>query len=630
MPIKSPSKVYIIAEIGVNHNGDYETARQLIYEAHEAQVDAVKFQKRDLASIYSERILKDPNSAEWNFDYLIPQLQGFELSNEAYFKIDRLCKKLNLDLVVTPMDHVSLNFLKKLTLSAVKIASGDMVNFPLIKASSDLGLPLLISTGMWGEKDITKCSDFCHKNKLDFSLLLSNSTYPTPYEAIGLEFLQTLKTLAPRIGYSGHERGIFIPVAAAALGATIIEKHLTLDRYQAGPDHKASLTPAEFEQMVKDIRSAEKALTKNKIVNQQESLNKEIFTKSAVAKLPLKKDVALKSSDITYRSPGKGIFPHEIEDYIGRRLTRDIPTGKYISQEDFAKPLPIDAWPKFNFSKKWGVKCRFHDYLKYKTLKCPVIEFHCSESDLQIDFNEVNGDSELIVHAPEIFDRQLVNFCSTDKQVISGSVSIIQKTIDKTLKIAKNWPKAKPKMVVHLGGMSLDLLETTPLSLEALSTHNKMIEIALFNFSKLRFNPADISILPENLPPRPWYLGGEWYQYGFAPASDMVKFCSEAGVKMTYDICHAQLQCNLEGSTLLDYTQKIIPYISHLHISDAAQLNAEGLQIFEGDINFEKFFKCTKGLNFSWVTEIWSGHLHNALGLRRSLELLDEHYFNLL
>ena len=185
-------------------------------------------------------------------------------------------------------------------------------------------------------------------------------------------------------------------------------------------------------------------------------------------------------------------------------------------------------------------------------------------------------------------------------------------------------------MVVHLGGMSLDLLETTPLSLEALSTHNKMIEIALFNFSKLRFNPADISILPENLPPRPWYLGGEWYQYGFAPASDMVKFCSEAGVKMTYDICHAQLQCNLEGSTLLDYTQKIIPYISHLHISDAAQLNAEGLQIFEGDINFEKFFKCTKGLNFSWVTEIWSGHLHNALGLRRSLELLDEHYFNLL
>mgnify|MGYP001189924779 FL=1 len=185
-------------------------------------------------------------------------------------------------------------------------------------------------------------------------------------------------------------------------------------------------------------------------------------------------------------------------------------------------------------------------------------------------------------------------------------------------------------MVVHLGGMSLDLLDSTKYKVNRLSTHDEMISIAIHNFKKLNFNPNEIEIIPENLPPRPWYLGGEWYQYGFAPYSDMVRFCKETGTKMTYDICHAQLQCNLENITLAEYTKNVMPYVAHMHISDATGLNGEGIQMFEGEIDFKSTFNIAKDYNFSWVTEIWSGHLHNGSGMYKALCDLENKFNKLI
>ena len=627
--LKNESKgTYIISEIGINHNGSLDTALKLIYKSYEAGVDAVKFQKRNLKKIYSKRILEDSNSAEWNFEYLIPLLKELELSKKDYLVIKKTCKKLNLDLIITPMDEESAGFISTLGIKAFKIASADMTNLSLIKKCASYNLPLIISTGMWSEEDIKKCVKFYKKNNIEYILLLANSTYPSPYEDIGLHFLETLKSQSNIVGYSGHERGTFIPIAAVALGAQIIEKHITLDRNQKGPDHKASMLPSQWKEMVKNIRLLEKSLTNKKYVNQAETLNKEAFAKSAIARKDLIKGHILLESDITYKSPGKGIFEHEISDYIGKELKQTIPKGKYISKENFKDITLINDWKKFNFSQKWGIKCRFHDYDIYKYLKSPVIEFHCSQSDLDIEFTEKNTNSELIVHAPEIFDRELVNICSRDERIVQKSLDIIQKSIDKTIQISKNWPLAKPKMVVHLGGMSLDLLDSTKYKLNKLSTHDEMMSIAIHNFKKLNFNPNEIEIIPENLPPRPWYLGGEWYQYGFAPYSDMVRFCKETGTKMTYDICHAQLQCNLENITLTEYTKNVMPYVAHMHISDAIGLNGEGIQMFEGEIDFKSTFDIAKDYNFSWVTEIWSGHLHNGSGMYKALCDLEKEFNN--
>ncbi len=629
--LKNKSKeTYIISEIGINHNGSLDTALKLIYKSYEAGVDAVKFQKRNLNKIYSKRILQDSNSAEWNFEYLIPLLQELELSKKDYLVIKNTCKKLNLDLIITPMDEESAEFISTLGIKAFKIASADMTNLSLIKKCASYNLPLIISTGMWSEDDIKKCVRFYKKHNIQYSLLLANSTYPSPYEDIGLNFLSTLKSLSNVVGYSGHERGTFIPIAAVALGAQIIEKHITLDRNQKGPDHKASMLPKQWKEMVKNIRLLEKSLKDKKHVNQAETLNKEAFAKSAITKKELSKGHILLESDILFQSPGKGIFEHEISDYIGKELKQIIPKGKYISKENFKDITLINDWKKFNFSQKWGIKCRFHDYDIYKHLKSPVIEFHCSESDLNIEFTEKNTNSELIVHAPEIFNRELVNICSKDERIVQKSLEIIQKSINKTIEISKNWPLAKPKMVVHLGGMSLDLLDSTKYKVNRLSTHDEMISIAIHNFKKLNFNPNEIEIIPENLPPRPWYLGGEWYQYGFAPYSDMVRFCKETGTKMTYDICHAQLQCNLENITLAEYTKNVMPYVAHMHISDATGLNGEGIQMFEGEIDFKSTFNIAKDYNFSWVTEIWSGHLHNGSGMYKALCDLENKFNKLI
>ena len=623
-------KTYIVAEIGVNHNGSIDTALKLIHKAYEAGVDAVKFQKRNLDKIYTKDILDDPNSAEWNFEYLIPLLKEVELSKRDYVRIKKTCKQLNLDLIITPMDEDSVEFVGELGVDAFKIASADMTNLSLVKKCSQYNLPIIISTGMWGEEDIKKCVEFYKKHNIKYALLLANSTYPAPYEDLGLYFITELKKLSNIVGYSGHERDVFIPIAAVTLGAKIIEKHITLNKRQKGPDHKASMLPGQWKTMVKNIRLLEKSLTDKKHINQAEILNKEVFAKSAVAKSEFKNGHILLEKDVYFKSPGKGIFEHEMSEFTGKELKRNVPKNKYISKEDFKIETLIKDWKKFDFSKKWGVKCRFHDYELYKELKTPVMEFHCSQTDLSIDFKEVNNDSELIIHAPEIVDREIVDICSTDTRIVNKSIDIIQKTIDKTIEMSKYWPLAKPKLVVHLGGMSNDILETTKYGIEELSTHQKMISIAIHNFKKLNYSKDEIDILPENLPPRPWYLGGEWYQYAYGPYDDMIRFCKEFDLKMTFDLSHAQLWCNMNKSKLEDYAKEVMPYVSHMHISDATGLNGEGIQIFEGDVDFKNVFNIFKNYEYSWVTEIWSGHLHNGCGTYKALCDLETIYSKLL
>jgi N-acetylneuraminate synthase len=615
---KDDRSVYVVAEVGINHNGSLEEALKLVEAAKEAKVDAVKFQKRNLAVIYSPQILANHNSAEWNFDYIMPLLQKFELSESDYRTIQKKCLELDLDLIVTPFDEQSAEFVSTLGVVAFKISSSDMINFDLIKKCACYGLPLLISTGMWSEEEIISCSEFYKSNNINYSFLLANSTYPTPYESVNLKFIEKLKQLSKVVGYSGHERGIFIPVAAVAMGAKIIEKHITFNKHADGPDHKASLLPQEFKQMVADIRDLENALGSVKEVNQAEKLNKEVFAKSAVAKTIIKKGYILRPEDIQFRAPGKGIFPHEVNKYFGLVFSREVPIGQYISKKDFETELKNVEWKKFSFSKPWGVKCRFHDYNEYSVIEPAVIEFHCSESDLAVEFNGKSTKTALVVHAPEIMGRELVDICCEDEQKIAKSINILQRTIEKVLEMSSNWPLAKPKIVTHLGGMILDRSNKR-------SINKKMIQNAIKNFKKLKYDPEEIEILPENLPPRPWYLGGEWHQYGFMPAEDFMEFCGALNLGMTFDLCHAALYCNYAKISLVEYIEKVKNLIKHVHISDASGINGEGLQINEGELNFVAAFAALNKIQFSWVPEIWSGHLHNGAGVYKALCALEQY-----
>lgn len=620
---KSP--VYIICELSINHGGNLDIALSLINAAASAGVDAVKFQKRDLDSIYPKELLDNPSLAEWNFDYLIPILKEVEFGWDDYLKIKKECNRLKLEFIITPFDLVSATFCEKLKPDAFKVASADMVNYDLLSKLASYNRPIIISTGMWLLPDIDKTVKFLNYklNVKNFGLLLCNSTYPTPFEDVGLKILENELYNNNIKGYSGHERGIFIPVAAVALGAKIIEKHITFDKTQKGPDHKASLLPEEFKQMVSDIRNLELSLTTKKSVNQAETLNKEVFAKSATAVWNYKVGDKLKKHGIIYKSPGKGIFPHQIDNYINKKLQQPVTAGEYITKEHFEQIVEFKDWQTFNFKKRWGIKCRFHDYHKHQILKSPVVEFHCSQTDIENnDYNDIlKSESELIIHAPEIVDRDIIDFCSDNPDLIDRSVNLIQKTIDKSILMNKKWKSDRPKLVIHIGGMFLN---------KNGADMSKLIIKAIKNFSKLKWNDSEIEILPENLPPRPWYLGGEWHQYGFIKSTDFMQFCNYFNFGMTYDICHAQLYCNHVGINQAEYAEQVKSYVRHLHISDAMGINGEGIQIGEGMLDFNSVLSVLSDIDYSWVTEIWSGHLHHGVGMYRGLQKLDKKYKHLL
>jgi len=436
-------------------------------------------------------------------------------------------------------------------------------------------------------------------------------------ENLGLPIIPWLASQIPShlAGYSGHERGIFIPIAAVACGARIVEKHITFDPLQNGPDHKASLTPQEFKDMVSNIRDLEKALNPRKIVNQSEKLAKEVFAKSAIAVRDLPAGTKLATTDFQLKSPGKGLFPHEIPSYIGGELKRFVPKDGCISKFDFEQELKIQDWKLPSFSRAWGVKCRLHDYDQYIQCKPKTIEFHMTNEDLLIDFKGLNKDTQLVVHAPEFSDKQLVDLCSPDPAVVAMSLDIFQRTIAFTLKLAKQFPLKKPKIVAHLGGMSLNLLE---------NPFEEMMSRATDNFKKIKLNPSDVDFLPECLPSNPAYFGGYWHQYGFMRAEDMKQFCDYFNLKMCFDTSHAALYCHQYELPLEDYVRTIKPYVSHLHIADAEGLYGEGLQVGEGKIAFDPVFELLKDTSFTWVPEPWSGHLYNGQGFYVSLRRLGQ------
>ena len=615
------SSTYIISEIGINHNGNFNEAIKLIDASIDANVDAVKFQKRDIEAIYSKSVLDDSNTQEWTFEYLIPLLKDVELSDDEYVKIREYCNEKKIDLIITPFDSNSAKFVGELGVSGFKISSADMTNIELVQDCAKYNVPLLISTGMWKDEDINDCASFYKSQNVNYAFLLAQSTYPAPYENLNLKYFDRLKELSQNgvVGYSGHERGTFIPVACVAMGYKIIEKHITFDKTQEGPDHKASMIPDEFSEMVENIRHLESALTDEKKVNQAEILNKEAFAKSAVAIRDLPVGHVLIKSDVTYKSPGKGIFPHHIYKYFGKIIKNEIKQDHYINDTDFKDIVKIKDWKKFTFSQEWGAKCRFHDYDAYKVLNSKVVEFHCSQTDLDMDFKPSEiSEAGLIIHAPEIFDRKLVDICSNDEKYVNESLEILQRTLDKTKELHKYFPNHKPKVVMHLGGMFLNDREVKDTT--------KLIDVAIKNFSKLNYDKNEIDVIPENLPPRPWYLGGEWFQHGFMSSSDMLQFCNHFGLGMTYDVCHAQLYCNLFDIDINEYTKEIMPIVSHVHISDAYGTNGEGVQIGEGCMDFDSLFDIMGEYNFSWVPEIWSGHLHEGAGTYECMKILEKKY----
>jgi N-acetylneuraminate synthase/N,N'-diacetyllegionaminate synthase len=326
------SKVIIIAEAGVNHNGDLQVAKKLIDAAVDAGVDYVKFQTFKADNLVSKSAKKaEYQNANINDgdDSQYAMLKKLELNHENHLELMSYCAERNINFFSTAFDVEGVRYLNDLGLAFFKIPSGEITNYPYLKAVALCKKPVIISTGMCFESEIKDALDVLLKfglKKENISILHCNTEYPTPMKDVNLKAMLSIqKTFGVSVGYSDHTLGIEVPIAAVALGAKIIEKHFTLDRNLPGPDHLASLEPEELKEMVKSIRNIEAALSGHgkKAPSQSETKNIVIARKSIYLKKNLVKGHVLTDEDLISLRPGDGISPMQWEHIVGKRLVTD-------------------------------------------------------------------------------------------------------------------------------------------------------------------------------------------------------------------------------------------------------------------------------------------------------------------
>lgn len=328
-------KTFVIAEAGVNHNGNFENAKKMIDVAKKSGVDAVKFQTfkaEKVVSKFAEKAEYQKNNTG-NSESQLEMVKKLELSFSDFKELKEYSEKQGILFLSTPFDFESIEFLENLGMEIWKIPSGEITNLPYLEKIAKIGKKIIMSTGMCELSEIEEALKVLKEGGAkDISILHCNTEYPTPMKDVNLLAMLGLKErFKVDIGYSDHTLGIEVPISAVALGAQIIEKHFTLDKSMEGPDHIASLNPQELEEMVKAIRNIEVALgSKEKFASESEFKNRAIARKSIVANRKIKVGEILTEENLTVKRPGTGISPMKWNSVIGTRALKDFEEDEMI------------------------------------------------------------------------------------------------------------------------------------------------------------------------------------------------------------------------------------------------------------------------------------------------------------
>ena len=341
---------YIIAEIGINHNGSVELAKELVRASAEAGCDAVKFQKRDAPSIMvASKINKNPiGRLSKSADDIVEEGPAFgqwsypdirlELPDEAWTELKSYSQEQGVDFFASPWDRPSVEFLLKLGVSLLKVPSVELRNREFLEDVASAGLPLIVSTGTSTIEDVDRAMKILGDKGAQVCLLQCTSAYPSKMEEIDLNVIKTLEERYDvPVGYSGHESGIHVAVAAVALGACVIERHVTLDRRMNGPDHAASLNMDEVAAMVSQIRDIEIAMgSPSKKHYESEKPLENVLGKSVVTRTKVAKGTVLSREHLTAKGPATGIPIADLDRVIGKRVVKDVDADSLLMPEHIA------------------------------------------------------------------------------------------------------------------------------------------------------------------------------------------------------------------------------------------------------------------------------------------------------
>jgi N-acetylneuraminate synthase len=597
-------KTEIIAEIGINHNGSVDLGKQLIDACKSAGADFAKFQMRNLGLLYRDR--HDYMDEDLSSQYVLDILNKFNMNEDDLFSLFDYCKEVEIIPLCTPWELDSFKKLEEYGMSAYKTASADLTNHELLKAIALTSKPMFVSTGMSSEEEIKESVHLLKRLKGSFTLMHCNSTYPAPFKDINLNYLSVLQKISGRsVGYSGHERGISVPIAAVALGCSVIEKHITLSNDMEGNDHKVSLLPEEFALMVESIREVEQSMgTGNpRVCSSGELINREGLSKSIVARVDIEKNKIITRRDLDIKSPGRGLQPNRLRDVIGKVSKRDIPQGHFLYEFDIRDSISAK---NYNISRRWGVPVRFHDYKFFlENSNVKFLEFHLSYNDLSFDienlFGDILHDVDLVVHSPDVFEGDhLLDTSHDDEEYRQKSIENLRRVVSLTKKMRPFFKtKGKTTIIVSIGGATRD---------GWMDRHKKAEAYKRVALSLDEVDDPEVEIMLQTLPPFPWYFGGQLFLNLFVDANEIVEFCKKYNRRICLDTSHSQLACNQSNNDFLHWVNLFKPYIGHMHIADAHGVDREGVQMGYGNVDFEKIFEIISDPNINFIPEIWQGH----------------------
>ena len=642
------NKIKFISEIGINHDGSFNIAKKLIHQSREIGCDYVKFQIRNIKEIYHPNFLNNSSNSENANQYIFNEIKRSYLNTSQYIKLFRLAKKLNIKVMITPFDLKSLSLCKRKEVDAIKIGSPDFNNIQLIINAFKLKKPLFLSTGMASDAEIGLMKKILKKfniYKVPITIFHCVSSYPPNEDEINLKYIKNLIQKFPNyeIGYSGHERGYLPSLISIFYGSKVIERHITTDNNLKGPDHNSSLTKKDFNQLINFSNkitnnlnnkklNLKKFLVKFKLLSAKNSIgnyvkslslnaefNKKILGKSAIYKKNFSKNKIIKIDDLKFVSPGKGLSGLEFFG-LKKKLSNNVFKNNYLTKSDFDKKddKEFDRNKIKITNKKWGLIGRLGDFEQFIDEKADLIEIHLTWRELiNPKIIRKNYNTEIIIHAPEYFNDKLVDFSSDDKKIVNNSFEMIENVNNLVEQIKNNFvydEKKGPKIVLHPGGHS----EKSVNNISKINQYRNLLK----NIKKIK--SQNYNLLLENMPPYPWYYGGKFYQHIFTDTKEIKKFCNEANINICYDTSHAKLASNMLNKNFKKFTKNILNNIEYLHISDAAKMYQEGLQIGKGEIDFKMFFQLVKNLNVNFVPEIWNGHLDNGRGFKDAMYKLQK------
>ena len=614
---------FIIAEIGVNHDGSIKKAKELILKAKNSGANCVKFQHRSLKHIYIDQ--NYTAGSELTTESTIDHLKKVNFSIKQLEELFIYSREIGIEPLCTPFDLFSLKEVMTLKPVAIKIASADLLNFDLIEEVAKTGLPIIMSTGMHNEEEIVTAVTFARLFNKNLIILHCISTYPASIDSLNINYINRLKNLTGcLVGYSSHDNEDLACIIAVSLGAVLIEKHITFDRHADGPDHNASLEYEDFKllcekiTLVNRIKGSPEANAK--VLSQGEKINRSNLTKSLYANKDIFKGEVISENDLICRSPGVSIPCSNKKFILGQKVNDNIKKFSPIYASDVFSDS--EEWKRIESSPltdNWGIAVRFRDVDEViRQFNPKFVEFHLTYSDLDfknfssLDLSQVG----IKVHTPELFENNfLLDLASNDKNINKKSIDYILKTIEMAHQIYELSSKATYfHLVINPGGHSTDGFVS--------ADHKKnLFENLLKSFENIDFGKC----LPviQSMPPFPWHLGGRRFHNLFVEPDDFKFWNKNTGYNFCIDFSHTFLSSKHLKIDFGDYVDKILPFSNYFHVADSTGMDGEGLQIGNGEINFKKLLdNSLEGYKYEYIPEIWEGHLNQFSGFKVALKKL--------